>query len=260
MTGADNWDNIIQYKLMHSSNNSDLVFHHITLFIWISWILVILSGALTATYFLGFQLGFILGLIALIFSLIYLFKNYLEHWTEYLVLENSCVTLNKGIIWKTKSQIPYYKINNIQITDFLWIHNLSLDTGNDTTNINFAAIQRPNEFKEIINERIEQERHFEATGKVVPSKELADEPMSQQYSNLERKSVAQFQNLSTSRSKSAYQQPSSFPTRLGIPQNQHLNSQMNIIDELERLNMLKQQGVLSSVEFEFAKKRVLMGK
>ncbi len=232
---------------MHNSNNTDLVFHHITLFIWISWILVILSSGLTATYFAGFQLGSILGLIALTFSLIYLFKNYLEHWTEYLVLENSCVTLNKGIIWKTKSQIPYYKINNIQITDFLWIHNLSLDTGNDTTNINFHAIQRPHEFKDIINERIEQERHFEATGKVVPSKEFSKEPMSQQYANLERQGASQFQNP----------RPQPQPILRPVAK---INPQINIIDELERLNKLKQNGVLSSVEFEFAKKRVLMGK
>ena len=238
---------------MHNSNNNNLVYHHITLFIWISWIMVFLSSGLAATYFVGFQLGAILGLISLTFSLIYLFKNYLEHWTEYLVLENSCVTLNKGIFFKTKSQIPYYKINNIQITDFLWIHNLTLDTGNDTTNINFYAIQRPKEFKDIINERIEQERHFEASGKNASTDEYTLGPVSQQYANLERQSVAQFQN------SQPRPNPTSFQAR-SVQQNPQPNPQMNIIDELERLNMLKQQGVLSSVEFEFAKKRVLMGK
>jgi membrane protein YdbS with pleckstrin-like domain len=238
---------------MHTSSEPKLIFHHITLFIWISWVAVFLSAILMATFWFGFLPGIVIGGISMLFSLVYLAKNYIEHWTEYIVLEESCITLHTGIFWKTKSQIPYYKVNNISITDFLWIHNLTLDTGNDTTNIHFDAVQRPSELKEIINQRIEQERHFDAGyGKDTPQ----DEPESRsqtksQYDNLEKQSMVRLQQ------PVVFQRPQ--PQSNFVPQQQQ--SQPNhVIDELERLNRLKIQGVLSPVEFEFAKKRVLMGK
>jgi membrane protein YdbS with pleckstrin-like domain len=237
---------------MHTSSEPKLIYHHITLFIWISWIAVFLSAALMATFLLGFVPGIIIGGISMLFSLVYLCKNYIEHLTEYIVLEDSCITLHTGIFWKTKSQIPYYKVNNISITDFLWIHNLTLDTGNDTTNINFNAIQRPHEFKEIINERIEQERHFDAGyGKDSPQREPEFKSQTQlQYDNLAQQSMARLQPA---------ERPHPVPQHNFVPR-QPVEPQSNVIDELERLNQLKIQGVLSSVEFEFAKKRVLMGK
>jgi membrane protein YdbS with pleckstrin-like domain len=237
---------------MHTSSEPKLIYHHITLFIWISWIAVFLSAILMATYLLGFVPGIIIGGISMLFSLVYLCKNYIEHLTEYIVLEDSCITLHTGIFWKTKSQIPYYKVNNISITDFLWIHNLTLDTGNDTTNINFNAIQRPHEFKEIINERIEQERHFDAGyGKDATQNEPESRSQSQsQYDNLEKQSMARLQPAE--RFQPVLQH--------NFAQPQSIQPQNHVIDELERLNRLKIQGVLSPVEFEFAKKRVLMGK
>jgi membrane protein YdbS with pleckstrin-like domain len=237
---------------MHTSSEPKLIYHHITLFIWLSWIAIFLSAALMATFLLGFVPGIVIGGISMLFSLIYLCKNYIEHLTEYIVLEDSCITLHTGIFWKTKSQIPYYKVNNISITDFLWIHNLTLDTGNDTTNINFNAIQRPHEFKEIINERIEQERHFDAGyGKDAPQNEPESRSQTQsQYDNLAQQSMARLQPTERPH---PVPQPNFAPRQPKVPQS-------NVIDELERLNQLKIQGVLSSVEFEFAKKRVLMGK
>jgi membrane protein YdbS with pleckstrin-like domain len=230
---------------MHSAKNSNLTYRHISLFIWISWIFVLLSLGLMSTWFLNFQIGFWLGVISLSFSVLYLIKNYIEHLFDFLVLESSCLILNQGIIFKKKSQIPYYKINNIQLDKFLWIHNISFDTGNDTTNINFNSVSRSDELKEEIENRIEQERHFEATGKIIEKPHFNSNPRESEYANLERQSVPQFQ-------------PS--PNTLGGQKPTMQIPHPSIIDELERLNRLKIQGAISSVEFEFAKKRVLMGK
>jgi membrane protein YdbS with pleckstrin-like domain len=233
---------------MHSEKNKNLTYTHITLFLWISWIFVILSLGLMSSWFLNFQIGFYTGAIALLFSITYLIKNYIEHWSERLVLEPSCLTLNRGIIFKRKSQIPYYKINNISIDKFLWIHNISFDTGNDTTNINFHYVSRSDELKEEIENRIEQERHFEATGKVVDKPKFNTSPIENEYANLERQSRSPFPQMQPMPiMRSPLQQPN--PQRPAKP---------NIIDELERLNQLKLQGALSSVEFELAKKRLLM--
>jgi membrane protein YdbS with pleckstrin-like domain len=240
---------------MYTSPEPKLVYHHITVYIWFSWFLVLLSLGLMSTWFLGFQIGLYLGLCALLFSLIYVFKNYLEHWSEYIILEDSCITLVKGIFFKSRSQIPYYKINNIFITDFLWIHNLTLDTGNDTTNIHFHAIERASELREELYERIEQERHYTGLkNKNTTSVENIQPNLIQsQYDNLEKQSMARFQSPEPQQAKS---QNNFLPQQSTQPQNQP----NHVIDELERLNRLKIQGVLSPVEFEFAKKRVLMGK
>jgi membrane protein YdbS with pleckstrin-like domain len=234
---------------MHSAKNSNLTYRHISLFIWISWIFVILSLGLMSSWFLNFQIGFYIGVIALLFSLTYLIKNYIEHLFDYLVLESSCLTLNQGIIFKKKSQIPYYKINNIQLDKFLWIHNISFDTGNDTTNINFHSVARSDELKEEIENRIEQERHFEATGKIIEKPHFNSNPKENEYANLERQSRSPFQQL----------QPIPISRTPMQPQNPQRLAKPNIIDELERLNQLKLQGALSQVEFELAKKRLLMG-
>jgi membrane protein YdbS with pleckstrin-like domain len=230
---------------MHSAKPPNLTYRHISLFIWISWIFVLLSLGLMATWFINFQIGFWLGVVALSFSVLYLIKNYIEHLFDFLVLESSCLTLNQGIIFKKKSQIPYYKINNIRLDKFLWIHNISFDTGNDTTNINFLSVSRSDELKEEIENRIEQERHFEATGKIIEKPHFNANTKESEYANLERQSMQQFQ-------------PS--PNNLGRQKPVMQTPNPSIIDELERLNRLKIQGVISPIEFEFAKKRVLMGK
>ncbi len=245
---------------MDNDKNQNLIYRHISLFIWISWIFLIISIALMATWFLNIQFVYLIGIIALLFSIVYLTKNYVEHWSEYLVLEPSCLTLNQGIIFKKKSQIPYYKINNIQLEKFFWIHNISFDTGNDTTNINFHSVSRSDELKEEIENRIEQERHFEATGKIIDKPHFNSGPKENEYGNLERQSMARFQQEQPFQNSMNpnFGSKNVIPGSIGNPQPQNKNT--NIIDELERLNQLKIQGVLSSVEFEFAKKRVLIGK
>jgi membrane protein YdbS with pleckstrin-like domain len=77
---------------------------------------------------------FVAGLLWMC-SLVIVVNSGYKYMSHKLILDETGVTYRTGLIFVRKSRVPYFKINNIVIENFLWFDNLRLETGNDNTDI-----------------------------------------------------------------------------------------------------------------------------
>lgn len=78
----------------------------------------------------------------------------LSVYSQKLIIEDEHITIKSGIIFKTSEDIKYKKINNIKVTNALWMGSLEIMVGNDKP-IKFKHIEQYDLVKKLINEKID---------------------------------------------------------------------------------------------------------
>ncbi len=81
------------------------------------------------------NLPLVISLVLWLVSVFYLLHVCYKHFSQKLILDETGVTYKTGILFIRKSRIPYFKINNIVIEKFLFLDNIRIETGNDSTDI-----------------------------------------------------------------------------------------------------------------------------
>ena len=94
------------------------------------------------------------GLLVWISGTAYLFKSIYKHISQKLILDNSGIVMKTGILFVTKSFIPYHKINNIILDKFLFLEDIRIETSNDSNDIFFKHIEQGENVKHKIEQII----------------------------------------------------------------------------------------------------------
>jgi membrane protein YdbS with pleckstrin-like domain len=136
-------------------SQTNITFRHIRLSIYILWVLIFLVGLSFLTEF------WVIGAGIEVLLLLQLLVVYITHWTEFIILEDHCINMRSGLIIVKNNRVPYTKINNINLTSFGGICDLEIDTGNDTSEIVFKWIEKPESVKQILEQKLQVNNYYQ---------------------------------------------------------------------------------------------------